>query len=105
MVTGAADEILHTFYGSNGGNPLQSVTDALKELYRILPSGCYIAGAYATGYGEGLVKAALRMDGGEVETVAHYKAASRFMPEVDFILDIGGQDMKCIKIRGEPSTA
>lgn len=100
VVTGAADEILHTFYGSNGGNPLQSVTDALKELYRILPSGCYIAGAYATGYGEGLVKAALRMDGGEVETVAHYKAASRFMPEVDFILDIGGQDMKCIKIRG-----
>lgn len=45
------------------------------------------------------------MDGGEVETVAHYKAASRFMPEVDFILDIGGQDMKCIKIRGERSTA
>lgn len=100
VVTGAADEILHTFYGSNKGNPLQSVTDALKEIYRVLPSGCHIAGAYATGYGEGLVKAALRLDGGEVETVAHYKAASRFMPEVDFILDIGGQDMKCIKIRG-----
>lgn len=100
VITGSADEILYTSYGSNKGNPLQSVTDALKEIYRILPEGCYIAGAYATGYGEGLVKAALRTDGGEVETVAHYKAASKFMPEVDFILDIGGQDMKCIKIRG-----
>ncbi|SEU29003.1 CoA-substrate-specific enzyme activase, putative [Paenibacillus sp. NFR01] len=100
VITGKDDEILHTFYGSNKGNPLQSVTDALKEIYRILPEGCYIAGAYATGYGEGLIKAALKADGGEVETVAHYKAASKFMPEVDFILDIGGQDMKCIKIRG-----
>lgn len=100
VLTGAADEILYTFYGSNKGNPLQSVNEALKEIYRILPEGCHIAGSYATGYGEGLIKAALRTDGGEVETVAHYKAASKFMPEVDFILDIGGQDMKCIKIRG-----
>ncbi|ASA25557.1 2-hydroxyacyl-CoA dehydratase [Paenibacillus donghaensis] len=100
VLTGAEDELLHTFYGSNQGNPLQSVSDALKQMYTLLPEGCYIAGAYATGYGEGLVKAALRTDGGEVETVAHYKAAAKFMPEVDFILDIGGQDMKCIKIRG-----
>ncbi|MEK5447609.1 2-hydroxyacyl-CoA dehydratase [Paenibacillus sp. FSL R7-0331] len=100
VITGADDQILYTSYGSNKGNPLQSVRDALKEIYRLLPEDCYIAGAYATGYGEGLIKAALRTDGGEVETVAHYKAASKFMPEVDFILDIGGQDMKCIKIRG-----
>lgn len=100
VLTGSADEILYTFYGSNKGNPLQSVSDALKEIYRVLPEGCHIAGSYVTGYGEGLIKAALRTDGGEVETVAHYKAASKFMPEVDFILDIGGQDMKCIKIRG-----
>lgn len=100
VLIGSNDEILHTFYGSNKGNPLQSVSDALKEIYRLLPEGCHIAGSYVTGYGEGLIKAALRTDGGEVETVAHYKAASRFMPEVDFILDIGGQDMKCIKIRG-----
>ncbi|MEK3771651.1 acyl-CoA dehydratase activase-related protein [Paenibacillus sp. FSL R5-0887] len=100
VLTGSADEILYTFYGSNKGNPLHSVSDALKEIYRVLPQGCHIAGSYVTGYGEGLIKAALRTDGGEVETVAHYKAASKFMPEVDFILDIGGQDMKCIKIRG-----
>lgn len=99
VLTGSGDEILHTYYGSNKGNPLQSVTDALKEIYGMLPEGCHIAGAYATGYGEGLIKAALRTDGGEVETVAHYKAAAKFMPEVDFILDIGGQDMKCIRIR------
>lgn len=100
VLTDADDQILHTYYGSNRGNPLESVRDALKEIYSLLPEGCYIAGSYATGYGEGLIMSALKTDGGEVETVAHYKAASRFLPEVDFILDIGGQDMKCIKIRG-----
>ncbi|WP_081949369.1 2-hydroxyacyl-CoA dehydratase [Paenibacillus durus] len=100
VLTGASDEILYTYYGSNRGNPLQSVSDALKDIYRQLPEGCHIAGSYATGYGEGLIKAALKTDGGEVETVAHYRAAAKFMPKVDFILDIGGQDMKCIKIRG-----
>jgi len=100
VLTGSQDEILYTFYGSNKGNPLKSVSEALKEIYQMLPEGCYIAGSCATGYGEGLIKAALKTDHGEVETVAHYKAASKFMPKVDFILDIGGQDMKCIKIRG-----
>ncbi|WP_410513396.1 acyl-CoA dehydratase activase-related protein [Paenibacillus sp. BR2-3] len=100
VLTGSSDEILYTFYGSNKGNPLQSVSDALKDIYKMMPEGCYIASSCATGYGEGLVKSALKTDIGEVETVAHYKAASKFMPEVDFILDIGGQDMKCIKIRG-----
>lgn len=100
VLTGADDQILHTFYGGNKGNPITSLADALHELYALLPEGCYIARSYVTGYGEGLMKAAFRIDGGEVETVAHYKAASHFMPDVDFILDIGGQDMKCIKIRG-----
>lgn len=53
VLTGSADEILHTFYGSNKGNPLYSVSEALKEMYRVLPEGCYIAGSYVTGYGEG----------------------------------------------------
>ncbi|WP_379128667.1 acyl-CoA dehydratase activase-related protein [Paenibacillus sp. sgz500958] len=100
VLTGSNDEILHTFYGSNKGNPLKSVREALIEIYGMLPEGSYIAGSCATGYGEGLIKSALKTDGGEVETVAHYKAAAKFMPKVDFILDIGGQDMKCIKIRG-----
>ncbi|WP_410769696.1 acyl-CoA dehydratase activase-related protein [Fontibacillus sp. BL9] len=100
VLTGSEDQILHTFYAGNKGNPLASVREALKEVYSLLPKGCFIAHTYVTGYGEGLVKAAFRVDGGEVETVAHYKAASSFLPDVDFILDIGGQDMKCIKIRG-----
>lgn len=100
VLTGSEDQILHTFYAGNKGNPLATVREALKEIYDILPADCFIAHAYVTGYGEGLVKAAFRIDGGEVETVAHYKAASSFLPGVDFILDIGGQDMKCIKIRG-----
>ncbi|MGG6314581.1 acyl-CoA dehydratase activase-related protein [Paenibacillus macerans] len=100
VLTGADDQILHTYYGGNKGNPLASLADALQEMYAQLPEGCSIARACVTGYGEGLMKAAFRIDGGEVETVAHYKAASHFLPNVDFILDIGGQDMKCIKIRG-----
>lgn len=100
VLTGSDHQILHTFYGGNKGNPLVSLSDALREMYDILPEDCYIARSCVTGYGEGLMKAAFRIDSGEVETVAHYKAASHFMPDVDFILDIGGQDMKCIKIRG-----
>lgn len=100
VLTGQDDQILYTYYAGNKGNPLGSVREALKEIYGLLPQDCYIARSYVTGYGEGLVKAAFRVDGGEVETVAHYKAASYFLPDVDFILDIGGQDMKCIKIRG-----
>lgn len=100
VLTGAEDQILHTFYRGNKGNPLASLAEALQEMYARLPEGCYIARTCVTGYGEGLMKAAFRIDAGEVETVAHYKAAARFMPDVDFILDIGGQDMKCIKIRG-----
>ncbi|MUG85264.1 2-hydroxyglutaryl-CoA dehydratase [Paenibacillus timonensis] len=100
VLTGAKDQILHTFYRGNKGNPLASLAEALQEMYARLPENAYIARACVTGYGESLMKAAFRVDAGEVETVAHYKAAARFMPDVDFILDIGGQDMKCIKIRG-----
>ncbi|WP_239256208.1 2-hydroxyacyl-CoA dehydratase [Listeria ilorinensis] len=92
-------EILYTYYGSNKGNPLQSVIDATSELYEQLPESIRIVQSGITGYGESLIKAALKIDVGEIETVAHYRAAREFLPDVDFILDIGGQDMKCMKIK------
>ncbi len=91
--------LLHTYYGSNEGSPLNSTRKALRELYDILPAKARIVNSTVTGYGEGLIKAALKVDIGEIETVAHYKAAEFFNPGVDFILDIGGQDMKCLKIK------
>lgn len=90
--------ILFDHYGSNNGEPLESVIAVLKEVYRLLPPDVYIAKSTVTGYGEHLIKAALRVDYGEVETMAHYKAADYFNPGVDFILDIGGQDMKAMRI-------
>ena len=92
-------EILYSHYGSNGGNPLQSVVGILKDVYANLPDDCYVAGSAATGYGEQLIKAALHCDIGEIETIAHYRAAQSLLPGVDFILDIGGQDMKCLRIK------
>lgn len=92
-------ELLYTYYGSNEGSPLKSTVKALKALYRALPPTAKIVHSTVTGYGEGLIKAALKVDVGEIETLAHYKAAEYFCPGVDFILDIGGQDMKCLKIR------
>ncbi len=91
--------LLHYHYGSNEGNPLQSVIRALKKMYEQMPSGVRISKAAVTGYGEHLLKSALKIDLGEIETVAHYKAAEFFMPSVDFVLDIGGQDMKSLKIK------
>lgn len=91
--------ILYTYYGSNEGSPLHSTINKLKELYSILPENCKIVNTTVTGYGEGLLKSALKVDIGEIETIAHYKAAEFFCPGVDFILDIGGQDMKCLKIK------
>lgn len=93
------EELLYTFYQNNQGNPLQSVINGLKELYHQMPQNVRILNAAVTGYGEALVKEALNIEIGEIETVAHYKAAKKFQPNVDFILDIGGQDMKCIKIK------
>lgn len=91
--------LLYTYYGSNEGSPLKSTIKALKELYGLLPANAKIVNSTVTGYGEGLIKAGLNVDIGEIETIAHYKAAEFFCPGVDFILDIGGQDMKCLKIK------
>ncbi len=92
-------ELLYSFYSKNHGNPLKTVIIALKQLYKTMSDKVKIVNSTVTGYGEGLIKAALKVDIGEIETVAHYKAAEFFCPGVDFILDIGGQDMKCIRIR------
>ena len=92
-------QLIYDYYASNQGDPVSCALGILKEVYALLPDPAYIASSLVTGYGEGLIKAALRMDHGEIETVAHYRAASRLVPEVSFILDIGGQDMKCLHIR------
>ena len=99
IMTDDQGAILYSFYSSNEGNPLQLIMSLMKEIYQMLPEGCYIAKAGVTGYGEALIKAALKVDIGEVETIAHYTAAKAYEPDVDFILDIGGQDMKAITIR------
>jgi predicted CoA-substrate-specific enzyme activase len=91
--------LLYSYYGSNEGSPMASVVKILKDMYSKTHPGITIANSAVTGYGESLIQAGLSIDIGEVETVAHYKAASFFQPGVDFILDIGGQDMKCLKIK------
>ena len=96
---GESSELLFTHYGSNQGSPLQSTIAVLKELYQQLPQCAKIVNSTVTGYGEALLKSALKVDIGEIETVAHYKAADYFCKGVDTILDIGGQDMKCLKIK------
>ncbi|MDD6383211.1 MAG: acyl-CoA dehydratase activase-related protein [Selenomonadaceae bacterium] len=96
---GKDKEILYTSYGSNHGSPLKTVVQEIKELYKALPEGTHIAGTMTTGYGEAIVKAALHADGGEVETFAHLRAAQEFCPQVTFVLDIGGQDMKCFFVK------
>ena len=93
------DNLLFESYSSNLGNPVKSVLLVLEKIYAELPSSAYIANSCITGYGEGLIKAALGVDEGEVETVAHFTAARYFVPNVSFILDIGGQDMKCMYVR------
>ncbi len=90
--------LLYCAYANNEGNPLDSAVKMLKGVYENLPTGADIVYSGVTGYGENLVKAALHFDLGEVETVAHYTAAEYFLPGVKFILDIGGQDMKCLKV-------
>ncbi len=98
-VIGERGELLYDFYSNNNGSPVKTTIRAMKEIYSLLPSTAKIAGSCSTGYGEALLKSAMNLDYGEVETIAHYTAAAFFDPEVDTILDIGGQDMKCIKIR------
>ncbi|MGN1344063.1 MAG: acyl-CoA dehydratase activase, partial [Traorella sp.] len=91
--------IRYSFYDSNLGSPLDLMIEIMKKIYEMLPKGCQIKKAGVTGYGEALIKSALKVDYGEVETIAHYTAAKHFEPDVDFILDIGGQDMKAITIK------
>ena len=91
--------LLYTYYHSNLGNPVAIVLEQLKEIYKLCGTRIHIKGAAVTGYGEDLIKNAFSCDLGLVETVAHYNAARHFNPDVDFIIDIGGQDMKCFKIR------
>lgn len=93
--------LLYSFYSSNDGSPLKTAIRSIKEIYEQLPEGAKIVRSCSTGYGEALLKAAFLLDDGEVETVAHYYAAAFFNPDVDCILDIGGQDMKCIKIKNQ----
>ena len=93
------NNILYSYYGNNKGKPLDQTVKILKDIYAQLPEGEKITYSAVTGYGEEFIKAALGIDIGEVETMAHYKAALFFQPKVDFILDIGGQDMKCMKIK------
>ncbi|MBR5419516.1 MAG: 2-hydroxyacyl-CoA dehydratase [Lachnospiraceae bacterium] len=92
-------KLLYSFYSNNNGSPLETAIRAFKEIREALPEGVRIARACSTGYGEMLMKAAFLLDDGQVETVAHYYAAAFFDPGVDCILDIGGQDMKCIRIK------
>ncbi len=98
-VIGDDGSLLYSFYSSNNGSPLKTALKAMKDIYSKMPEGARIVRSCSTGYGEALLKSALLLDEGEVETVAHYTAAAFFDPNVDCILDIGGQDMKCIKIK------
>ena len=92
-------EILYSYYNSNRGNPVSIVKEQLETIYWLCGDRIRIAGSAVTGYGEELIKNAFGVDLGVVETIAHYTAAKYFLPEVDFILDIGGQDIKCFRIR------
>ncbi|MBQ7199671.1 MAG: 2-hydroxyglutaryl-CoA dehydratase, partial [Selenomonadaceae bacterium] len=96
---GEDKQILYTAYGSNEGSPLKTVVNQIRELYKNLPPTAQIAKVFTTGYGEAIVKAALHADGSEVETFAHLTAAQEFCPNVSFVLDIGGQDMKCFFVK------
>ena len=93
------NELLYSYYASNRGDPVDIVLEQLKKIYSVAGSELKICGSAVTGYGEELIKSAFSADCGVVETIAHYTAAKYFMPDVDFILDIGGQDIKCFKIK------
>ena len=95
------NEILYSLYRGNNGNPLTSVIEMLKELYQVLPSTAKLRFSGVTGYGEKLIQTGLNIDLNEIETIAHYTAAKEFEPEVSSIIDIGGQDMKYIKIKDD----
>jgi len=95
-----ADQVLFSHYASNMGDPVSAAVDILTRVRGALPAAAYLARSCVTGYGEDLIRAALRIDEGEVETMAHYRAAERVCPGVSSVIDIGGQDMKYLKIKG-----
>ena len=92
-------KLLYSLYGNNEGNPLQSVIKMLDSLYKILPETAKLRFSGVTGYGEKLIQTALNVDIGEIETIAHFTAAKQFEPDVTSIVDIGGQDMKYIRLK------
>ena len=92
-------ELLYTYYASNNGDPVEIVRRELGEIYARTQGRVPILGSAVTGYGEDLIRHAFHVDIGVVETIAHFMAARHFCPDVDFILDIGGQDIKCFRIR------
>ena len=96
---GEDGQLLFSYYANNQGNPIETAKTAIDELQKILPQNAKIVRSCSTGYGEALLKSAFSLDDGEVETIAHCTAASFFDPKVDCVLDIGGQDMKCIKLK------
>ena len=100
-LVGEDGSLLYSFYQNNNGDPLGTSIAAIKDIYAKLPEDVEIVHSCSTGYGEALIKAALLLDEGEFETISDYYAASYFEPDVDCILDIGGQDMKCIKIKNQ----
>ncbi len=99
VLIGEEGELLFSFYANNQGNPIETAKTAIAELQKSIPATAKIVRSCSTGYGEALLKAAFSLDDGEVETIAHCTAASFFDPRVDCVLDIGGQDMKCIKLK------
>ena len=96
---GEDGQLLYKFYSSNEGSPLTTAIRAIEEIQKRMHPNAEIVYSCSTGYGEALLKAAFQLDEGEVETISHYYAAAFFEPDVDCILDIGGQDMKCIRIK------
>ena len=93
------NNLIYSYYSNNMGQPLNTIKDALIDIYKLLPKSAKIISSSVTGYGEHLIKKAFLVDFGEIETIAHYKAGIMYQKDVNFILDIGGQDMKSLKIK------
>ena len=98
-LVGEDGQLLHTWYGNNNGDILGTAKVIMADFYNHIPAGCTIGHVTTTGYGEALLIEALKADSGEIETVAHLRGSKAFLPGVQFILDIGGQDMKCLRVR------
>lgn len=101
VLMGEEGELIYSYYHSNRGNPVGIVREQLEEIYKLCGDHITVKGSCVTGYGEELIRHAFHVDKGLVETMAHFTAAKYFNPNVDFILDIGGQDIKCFKVKGD----